>query len=270
METLGELLPGKTQTECAFLFLSPSQTSTGASLIGRNYDYPAPFDQLAQYLTVTVMKQTNKVPTAFISIAGEVYCPSCVNSQGLFMELNNGTPSGGTTVNTSVQSMLATMLDTLQNSNSISDVQTQLNSAQSDFSLIVNTASSTTPLSFEYSTNPNLGMNYYYPTANQTFAVTNFFLDPVWGNRIPTPTDATTWYGVTRRDNLLNLASGSNQFNVSSFETLMDTPMSNGGAVWSFTIYQLIFDSSTMNLYVRILSNPSTWNQIPLKQLFNF
>lgn len=269
METLGQLLPHKTQTECAFLFLSPKQTSTGASLIGRNYDYPAPFDQLAEYLTVTVMKQPNKVPTAFISIAGEIYCPSCVNAKGLFMELNNGTPSGGNKINTNTQSMLATMLATLQNSNTIADVQSQLSSFNSDFSLIVNAANSTTPLSFEYSTNPSLGMNYYYPDANKTFAVTNFFLNPVWSNRIPAPTDDTTWYGVTRRNNLLNLALQNDKFDINSFQTLMNTTIPNGGAVWNFTIYQLIFDSKNMDLYVRILSNPSVWNKIPLGKLFN-
>jgi hypothetical protein len=268
METLGELLQDKTQVACAFLFVPPGQTTTGAALIGRNYDYPEPFDQLARYLTVSVMNEPGKVPTAFISIPGEIYCPSCVNANGLFMELNNGTPSGGHIVDTNTQSMLATMLDTLQNSSSLSDVQTKLSSVKSDFSLIVNTANSTMPLSFEYSTDPSLGTNYYYPTPTQTFAVTNFYLDPVWGDRIPVPTDATTWEGVTRRNNLLNLASKSNQFNVYNFQTLMNVQIDQGGAVWGMTIYQLIFDASTMDLYVRLVNDPATWNRIPLSKVF--
>jgi hypothetical protein len=126
METLGEILSDKSQEACAFLFVPPQRTTTGASLIGRNYDYAPPFDQLAKYLTVTVLKEPHKVPTVFISIAGEIYCPSCVNAAGIFLELNNGMPSGGTTINRNTSSMLARMLDTVQDSTNLTMVENKL------------------------------------------------------------------------------------------------------------------------------------------------
>ncbi len=270
METLGELLAPQEIRACAFLYVSPAKTKSGSGIMGRNYDYPAPFDQLAKYLTVVVLKQPNTVPTAFISIAGEVYCPSCVNANGIFMELNNGSPSGGHTVNLATESMLIRMLTTLQQSQSLSDTVDQLRNVKSDFSLIVSAADKSRPLSFEYSTSQTLGMNDYYPDISiKPFAVTNFYLDPVWGNRIPTPTDETTWMGVTRRNNLLNLSQQSAQFDIKSFENLMSTDISAGGAAWSLTIYQIIFDESDYSLYLRIIANqPNDWVQIPLKPLF--
>ncbi|MCX8514685.1 MAG: C45 family autoproteolytic acyltransferase/hydrolase [Burkholderiales bacterium] len=268
METLGELLPDKPQEACAFLFMPQQQTTTGGAFIGRNYDYAPPFDQLAKYLTVTVLKEPHKVATAFISIAGEIYCPSCINAAGIFLELNNGMPSGGTMVNHNTTSMLAVMLDTLRNSNSLTKVQNKLNHKNSDYSLIVNAANATADLSFEYSTNPILGMHYYVPDAQQNFVSTNFFLDSSWGDNVPVATDANSWYGVTRRNNLLNLSAAATKFNLTDFKALMSTSINSGGAVWDATIYQIIFDAATMNLYIRILSNPNTWEQIPLGEIF--
>jgi hypothetical protein len=139
----------------------------------------------------------------------------------------------------------------------------------SDYSLIVNAANAASDISFEYSTNPSLGMNYYFPDEKQSFASTNFFLDPIWGNKIPVATDVNSWYGVTRRNNLLNLSAATTKFDVASFKALMTIPIDNGGAVWAATIYQIIYDASTMNLYIRVLSNPTTWEQIPLAEIFN-
>jgi hypothetical protein len=270
METLGELLAPQEVQSCAFLYMPPAKTISGSGIIGRNYDYPAPFDQLAKYLTVVILNQPNTVSTAFISIAGEVYCPSCINANGVFMELNNGTPSGGHAVNLNTQSMLIRMLATLQNSKNLSDAVSQLNNVQSDFSLIVSAADKSVPLSFEYSTNPILGLNYYFPDTSKAFAVTNFYLDPVWGGQIQDPTDDATWMGVTRRNNLINLSQQTAKFDISSFQKLMITDISSGGAAWNMTIYQIIFDESDYSLYLRITSGqPNNWVKIPLQQLFN-
>ncbi|MBY0379569.1 MAG: hypothetical protein K2P99_04100, partial [Burkholderiales bacterium] len=221
METLGEILASQKVPACAFLYMPPTKTISGYGIIGRNYDFSAPFDQLAKYLTVVILNQPNKIATAFISIAGEVYCPTCINANGLFMELNSGSPSGGAAVNLNTQSMLIRMLKTLQDSKSLSEVSSQLNNVNSDFSFIVNVADKVRPLSFEYSTNSILGMNYYSPDISKAFAVTNFYLDRIWENRIPNPTDYVTWMGVTRRNNLINLSKQTDKFNIISFQKLM-------------------------------------------------
>lgn len=274
METLGELLSNNKNNnglpKCAYIFIPGNKTTSGFPLIGRNYDYNEPFNQLSRYLVVTILKQPDKIPTAFISIAGEAYCPSCVNEKGIFMELNSGSPSGGHKVGIRAKSMLSRMLMTSQNASTLTQVAQALGDVSSDFSLIVNTNDTHALTSFEYSTDPSLGMKYFYPAYDIVNAVTNFFLDPLWGNHIPIPTDETTWMGVTRRNNLLNLGNSlENQFDVPTFQTLMNTPIQNGGALWSFTIYQLILDESNLDLYVKINSESSTnWTKIPLKNFF--
>jgi hypothetical protein len=265
METMNELL-AREGGHCAFIALAPQQSATHATLIGRNYDYSAPFDQIAKYLTVTILQEDNTVPTAIIAMPGQIYCPSCVNAAGLFMEMNNGMPSGGSFINKNRQTLLINMLLALQNSTSLFQVETQLNAIQADYSLIVNTADANHVKSYEFSS--TLGMKEMLPLPEMTFVSTNFYLNPAWKN-IPPPSDATTWLGVTRRNNLLALADATPQLNITQFQTLMDKHILSGGAVWAPTIYQLIYDSSTQNLYVKINSAANTWSKIPLAQLFS-
>lgn len=95
METMISLVSDNNVGHCAFLSISSKKTTTNSTLIGRNYDYPAPFNVISKYLTVTILKADNTEPVAIVSLPGQIYCPSCIGYNGLFMELNNGTPSGG-------------------------------------------------------------------------------------------------------------------------------------------------------------------------------
>lgn len=265
METLSEA-QNVTDAHCSFIYLPPNKTTAGAGLIGRNYDYSQPFDQLANYLTVTVLLEDNAVPTAFISMAGQVYCPTCINANGLFLELNNGMPSGGYYIERERQSLLINMLLTLQHSTTLDQAKKQLNAYQGDYSLILNSADATHANSFEYST--TMGMKHLSPETGQPFASTNFFLHPDWGDSIPEPRDALTWDGVTRRNNLLNLANTTEKFDLTSFKTMMNTNIEDGGAVVDRTIYQLIFDESTLDLYIKINNQSDEWQYVPLGELF--
>eukprot|EP01084_Bolivina_argentea_P298257 513959_1 len=253
---------------CAFVSLPPSICANNATLIGRNYDFPAPFNEIAKNLVVTIIHETNKIPTAIIGLPGQIYCPSCINKEGIFMELNNGEPSGGFTVIQERQTLLIKLLETLQNSYSMNDVVMQMNSFQSDYSLIINTNDAKcNGQSFEYSS--TLGMKPFYFVNNQSFVSTNFFLNNTWEN-IPPPTDNTTWNGVTRRNNLLNLTSSLKQYDSNDLLDIMNVTLENGGALWNLTIYQIVFDSSTFSLFLRntLNSHQNNWTHIPLNELW--
>mgnify|MGYP003638995998 CR=1 FL=1 len=263
METFNELLEDAPRFKCAFVFLPASHTTTNSTFIGRNYDYSPPLNTLAQYLTVTILNDGKSVPTAFISIAGEIYCPSCVNAKGVFMELNDGSASGGSKVQTSRASMLSGMLTTLQHSNDLSQANQQLKQLDSDFSLIVNAADEKQSDSFEYST--TLGQQHY--SSASTLISTNYFLDPAWGSSIPKPNNISTALGITRRNHLLNLTNNTSPIDIAQFKTLMAKRLLAGGAAWDFTVYQLIYDTSTQALYVRY-NHAGDWTAIPMKALF--
>jgi hypothetical protein len=253
---------------CAFVYLPPERTYSGSGLIGRNYDFGEPYNKIAQNLTVTILNEDNMVSTAIISMPGQIYCPSCVNSKGIFMELNNGMPSGGYYDALDRQSLLINMLYINQNSDNLQAIEKQLKATESDYSLIINTADKSSAKSFEFST--TLGMRPNFPIGKEAFISTNYFQNSSWGNLIPNPTDETTWMGVTRHNNLQNLAAAQDIFNISSFQNLMNVNIENGGAFWDETIYQIIFDTSNNDLYLkRALFDQDSWTQISLIEYFN-
>ena len=185
------------------------------------------------------------------------------------MELNNGEPSGGYQLNAARQSLLINMLEFLQGADSYPQLQHALYASESDYSLIVNTASWNETKSFEFSSRSNGlgGLRSFYPDQSDCFVSTNFYLNQTWPN-LPIPTDETTWFGVTRRNNLLDLLNATEQHDVESMKTVMDTRIEQGGAVWDTTIYQMIFDSADMSLYLKSTKHQRDWTQIALPTLF--
>lgn len=253
---------------CAFVYLPPEKTYSGYSLIGRNYDFGEPYNLVAENLTVTILKENNMVPTAIISMPGQIYCPSCVNAKGLFMELNNGMPSGGYYDALDRQSLLIDMLYINQNSDSLATMERQLKATESDYSLIINTADKEGTKSYEFST--TLGMKVNFPSNNEVYVSTNYFQNSTWGNEIPEPTDDSTWMGVTRHDNLQTLTSSQEVFNVTSFQELMNVDIDHGGAFWEMTIYQIIYDSSNHDLHLKRASfDGDSWTKISLAEHFD-
>lgn len=253
METINSLASSGNQGidtsvgACAFIFLPPEKSYTGSSIIGRNYDFPYPYSAIAQNLTITTIRQPEHSDVTIIGLPGQIYCPSCVNDKGFFIELNNGMPSGGYTDDLTRQSLLINMLHINQDSSEFEQVGNQFRATQSDYSLIINTANATSVRSYEFST--TLGMKEFIPKPGEVFVSTNFFQNATWGSEIPTPSDNSTWDGVTRRDNLLELASNQDKFSVEDFQKLMEVDIPDGGGCWSMTIYQII--STEGDLYVR-------------------
>ena len=249
---------------CAFIFLPPEKSSTGSAIIGRNYDFPAPYDLIAQNLTITTLIKPEHSTVTMVGLPGQIYCVSCVNEKGFFMELNNGMPSGGYSYDITRQSLLINMLHMNQNSLDYEDIGNQLRATQSDYSLIINTANATSTKSYEFST--TLGMREFAPKDGEVFVSTNFFQNNTWGDAVPKPTDDTTWKGVTRRDNLMDLASKHDKFSIQEFQKLMEVDMSNGGGCWPLTIYQIILTGD--DLYVRSTSHcGGDWEHFELTKL---
>lgn len=99
--------------KCSYFYIPPAQSTGGKGIIGRNYDYPSPFDKIAKYLTLTYLNHPDFQPTLLIALPGQAYCPSCLNKWGLFVEINNGMPSGGYDVDPSKTTLLIKILEGL-------------------------------------------------------------------------------------------------------------------------------------------------------------
>ncbi len=257
METLNALINKKEiLAACAFL-AAPSCNDT--HILGRNYDFAQPYDQIAKYLTITIIKENGKIPVAIIALPGQIYAPTAINKHSLFLELNNGMPSGGYEVNHHNQSLLINMLIALQTSKSTSELDQKLSLYNSDLSLIINSADQNTVKSYEYSS--LYGLKSY--VAEKTFVSTNFYLNYEWN--LPSPDDESTWHGVSRRNNLLKQIKNTNS--AQTIMDILDTKLSEGGAKWENTIYQIVFDPSNKDLYVKRTKEEQDWNYINLSEL---
>jgi hypothetical protein len=261
METLYVLKNEKQELgACAFVSIPPN--SSNYNIIGRNYDFPAPYNEIAKYLTVTILKEPDTVPTAIIALPGQIYGATCINANSLFIALNNGMPSGGFEVNDNVQSMLITLLETIQNSSNFSQMDKLLLSHNSDYSLIINTADQNHVKSYEYSSFK--GNRSYMPEEKKVFVSTNFYQDNSWKN-IEKATDKSSWLGISRRDNLLN--SAKKESTIEEVKNLFDLKYIDGGAKLDRTIYQAIFDTKSQELYLKIAQEDLEWTCI--NNLFN-
>jgi len=250
---------------CAFLAIPADKTDTGGNLIGRNYDFFPPFDQMAKFLTITVLHEMDHVPTAFISFVGQIYCPTCINSAGLFVEFNNGMPSGGFKTDNSVESLLINLLETAQESLTFNQFDTLTSALRADYSLVVNAANRTHTKAFEFSAGTGTLKEKNY-TETAIVASTNSFSHPDWTSQ---PTDEQCWSGHSRREGLIAHANLRSAHSVSDLKNIMNIDLTQGGGSWEYTLYQLIYDTANNMLYVRPKVVSDDWCSINLNQLFD-
>jgi hypothetical protein len=261
METLSSLLTRHVDA-CSFIAIPHTKTVNKGTLIGRNYDYPAPFHQIAHNLTVTVLLEPDTIPTAIIAMPGQIYCPTCVNKAGLFVELNNGMRSGGYAINRERESLLINLLETTRNSANFAQLLQQLNALKSDYSLIINIASPSNILSIEFSS--LYGEKPFMPEVNQPFVSTNLFQNSTWP---PARTDPGS--AVIRFKNLVQLAAAhTKKFSMSTMQNLLDTKLSEGGATHDGTMYQILFDTHTLELCLKRPLEDYAWQCIDLQPWF--
>ncbi len=268
METLLGLLQSSTSEDtlvhCSYFAIPDTESATGSLTLGRNYDFsPEIYGEISKNLTVTIINDL--IPTAIIGMPGQIYCPTCVNQKGLFIELNNGMPSGGSYANKTRQSMLINMLEVMQNSGSLEELNSQMIPLESDYSLVINAANQTHSLSYEFSSNSSLGMKPYSPTPEHPFVSTNFYLNNSWNT--PVPMDELTWHGVTRRNNLIDLLNSEDCFDLEGTKYIMSKTIEDGGATWGHTLYQVIFQPETNCLHIKI--SDDQWVDIEMEEFYD-
>ncbi|MED7787949.1 C45 family autoproteolytic acyltransferase/hydolase [Francisella sp. 19X1-34] len=267
METLVVIKAAKPKLNsgCAFASISQKSSYSNSRIILRNYDYSKPFNKISKLLSITTFNFSTGYPVAIIAMPGQLYCPSCLNSKGVFIELNNGFLSGGSSVNANKETMLIQMLSMLRTSKDIAQLNNKLEATQSDFSLIINAGDSNNTISYEYSSTKGHKKDNIQPNSN--FVVTNNFLSPKWGDLVPKPNIKTMGSSITRRSNLTKLIESYQTIDIPTAKKIMDTNVRNGGAKNPYTIYQIIYDTKAKNIYLNLEDNKG-WREIPFKDIF--
>jgi len=95
--TLGHLMGNA--VHCSYIAAWGDYSADRTMITGRHWDYPEFYHKFADFLTVTVYNPTDgSVPTATVGFLGGIETFTAMNRGGLFAEVNDGTPSGGTMI----------------------------------------------------------------------------------------------------------------------------------------------------------------------------
>ena len=244
-------------------------TAGGPLIFGRNYDWFDSYKEFAKYLTVTVLNADSAIPCAIVTFAGVIYATTGINKEGLFLELNNGLPSGGELSYTNRVPAIINLLAFLLDYSTMEQLNAAFNSTRSNFTFIVNVADADCAYSYEW---PPFDVRRRTGEVEGLLVATNHFVNPAWGMALMQNTGFKT---VKRRRNLLSLGhKNKGKMNAGKMMDILDIPMNAGGATWPAgekiqTVYQVIAIPGELKLWVKV-PGFQNWTGVDLANDFGF
>ena len=237
----------------------------GPLVYGRNYDGTS-FSQLDKDILITVFHPADgSLAFATVGYAGEVYCVNGFNEKGLFVELNNGMPTAGFDVHFDRFAGTTRLMELLMDADSMAYAEAFFRTEKSSAAFLIGIADAQEARCYEWcadgmqrgSTDTPVGL----------MAMTNHYVNREWSYAVPN--DDESWQSHTRRNNMLHLAEiHKGRIDSQTMCDIMQTPVKAGGPQHALTLYQMVYEPSSMKLYLRISGNPS-WTEIFLQDFFN-
>ncbi|MCG6537029.1 MAG: C45 family autoproteolytic acyltransferase/hydrolase, partial [Syntrophales bacterium LBB04] len=163
---------------CSGIIAWGEYTNHQPLVAGRNYDWFEKYAEFAQNLTVTVFNPDSGIPHAIITFAGVIYATTGLNAEGIFLQLNNGLPSGGSLKYADRVPAIINLLATLNDCNSLAQLDAFFNTTRTDFAFIINAADKSRGVSYEWAPFEHRRRN---SDAEGLLVATNHFTDPSWG-----------------------------------------------------------------------------------------
>lgn len=195
-----------------------------------------------------------------IGYAGEIYAVNGFNEAGLFLELNNGTPSTGMPADMHRVCGTTGLFETLFRADSLDGLDSFFQAILCDDSYIINAADAREARSYEWSQIGVKRADQYTPEG--LLASTNHYVHPDWP--WPVPDDARSWNSITRREHLLNLAEANKgQITAERMCELLDLNLADGGVTDELTVYQMVVEPENMKLRLKI-TGACDWTLIDL------
>ena len=239
----------------------------GTLVFGRNYDWYKRYEDFAKYLTVTVFNAEGSIPTAIVTFTGVIYATTGMNAQGLFLELNNGFPSGGGLYHSNRVHAVANPLAFLFDCSTMDHLDAAFNSTRSNFAFIINVADSNGAWSYEW---PPFDIRKRTGEDKGLLVSTNHFVDAAWGIVLQ---QNEGFKSALRRKHLLSLGNThKGRISCTAMMELLDIPIDKGGATWPAedaiqTVYQVIAVPMDLKLWIKV-PGFQNWTGVDLSALF--
>lgn len=225
---------------CSGIFAWGDYTGGGPLVAGRNYDWFDGYSDFAKSLAVTVFHPDSGIAAAMVTFAGVIYVTTGINEQGIFLELNNGMPSGGGLSHSNRVAAIVSLMGFLMDYGTLKQLDAAFNSTRPEFTFIINAADSQRAFSYEW---PPFDLKRRTGDVEGLLVATNHFVDPSWGLVLQ---ESAGFESVLRRRNLLALGARSKgKLDTQTIMKILDTPMDKGGATWPETgeirtVYQVV------------------------------
>jgi len=252
---------------CSGIAAWSDYTKGGPLIFGRNYDWFDSYKEFAKYLTVTVLNADSGIPTAIVTFAGVIYATTGMNAKGIFLELNNGLPSGGALSYSNRVPAIINLLAFLSDCSTMEQLHAAFNTTRSNFAFIINTADKNCAYSYEW---PPFDIKRRTGEVEGLLVATNHFTDLAWGIELQ---DNAGFKTVLRRKNLLSLGhKNKGRMNLATMMEILDTPIDKGGATWPAgekiqTVYQVIAIPGELKLWLKV-PGFQNWTSVNLASIF--
>ncbi|MDO5563008.1 MAG: hypothetical protein Q4F74_05275, partial [Synergistaceae bacterium] len=200
--------------------------------------------------------------TAVIGYAGEIYAVNGMNEKGIFLELNNGMPSGGALWYDSRVPTIAKLFEFLLDASTLDEMESFFQTTRANFAYIVGVADGQTARCYEW---PVFEVKRRESHSRRGLTVlSNHFTEFSWG--LPRPDDKTFWLTRSRRQNLLTLAKHfKGTINSEIMMKIMDTRIEDLGATNDMTLYQIVTTPETYTIWLKI-PGAQNWTEIDMKE----
>lgn len=237
----------------------------GELLVGRNYDEIS-YLPIETELLVTVYHPEGTQWVATIGYTGEIYALNGMNESGIFLELNNGMPSGGFGIDYDEKCATAELLMLLFRAKTMADVDAFFATTRSFGSFLIGVANGTEARSYEWCREGAKRGGTDMPEG--LLLQTNHYVNPEWA--YPVPADEACWHSHTRRCNLRTMAEAKKgQLEAQDIMQIMQTPIEQGGPMFAIgsgrvltTMYQLVVAPGSCRLWARAAQGE--WEEILL------
>ena len=262
------------QNDCSFIATNGNYTTDGSMIVARNYDLLDALSVFDPYYVLVVYKPndgTNSVAT--FNPAG-MRPETLMNNKGLFISDNNGEESGGPAYQENRPDFISALFRFMLNSSSMSEIDADIEGTRPNDAVIVNAAGPDVAYSYEETVQRLSGvLNPVRRSMSSGLLVaTNHFVDPSWGNRIPSP-DANS---ETRYNNLVNQATqNKGGIDAEKMTQIMDIMIDYGGAkmlhteFWGTpytTDHQVVYVPQSQLLWIKV--SDRSWQNVNLGTLF--
>lgn len=245
---------------CSAVFAWREYSRDGRTVAGRNLDFYSTMADFINYTIVCIYNPTDgSHSVASVCRLTQLEIHTGMNDQGIFLEANDGSSSGGTTFFPNRITYLGSFLFDFS---SLEQMDAAIHSAQIDWATLLNVADEREARSYEWAT---FDLKRAMPTRDGFLASTNHFVNPEWGLG---PLAGDPYNTTLRRDNLLRLGERyRGEFDADAMMNVLDTDIENGGPSGNFTRLQVVAIPREKELWVKI-PKYQNWTRVDLKEFF--